>query len=291
MAENLEIIYEEDSKNAPLDATHMYLKQIGQYDLLTPEEEIKLAKEAQEGDIESRTKLVSSNLRLVVSIAKKYHKNVGMSFLDIVQEGNIGLMKSVDKYDPASGYRFSTYATWWIRQTISRAITNQANTIRVPAHMFDIQSKVSKASQKLHNELGREATIEEIANELNVSTEKVEEVYHLIHTPMSLDYTVGEDDDTSVGDLIADTETISPEEVAIQQERREAILKVLNTLSEKEKEVIMWRFGLTDGEAKTLEEVGAMYGVTKERIRQIEIKALRKLRQPFRQTLLKPHLN
>ena len=291
MAENLEIIYEEDSKNAPLDATHMYLKQIGQYDLLTPEEEIKLAKEAQEGDIESRTKLVSSNLRLVVSIAKKYHKNVGMSFLDIIQEGNIGLMKSVDKYDPASGYRFSTYATWWIRQTISRAITNQANTIRVPAHMFDIQSKVSKASQKLHNELGREATIEEIANELNVSTEKVEEVYHLIHTPMSLDYTVGEDDDTSVGDLIADTEAISPEEVAIQQERREAILKVLNTLSEKEKEVIMWRFGLTDGEAKTLEEVGTMYGVTKERIRQIEIKALRKLRQPFRQALLKPHLD
>lgn len=291
MAENLEIIYEEDSKNAPLDATHMYLKQIGQYDLLTPEEEIKLAKEAQAGDIESRTKLVSSNLRLVVSIAKKYHKNVGMSFLDIIQEGNIGLMKSVDKYDPASGYRFSTYATWWIRQTISRAITNQANTIRVPAHMFDIQSKVSKASQKLHNELGREATIEEIANELNVSTEKVEEVYHLIHTPMSLDYTIGEDDDTSVGDLIADTETISPEEIAIQQERREAILKVLNTLSEKEKEVIMWRFGLTDGEAKTLEEVGTMYGVTKERIRQIEIKALRKLRQPFRQALLKPHLD
>jgi RNA polymerase primary sigma factor len=291
MAENLEIIYEEDSKNAPLDATHMYLKQIGWYDLLTPEEEIKLAKEAQEGDVESRTKLVSSNLRLVVSIAKKYHKNVGMSFLDIIQEGNIGLMKSVDKYDPASGYRFSTYATWWIRQTISRAITNQANTIRVPAHMFDIQSKVSKASQKLHNELGREATIEEIANELNVSTEKVEEVYHLIHTPMSLDYTVGEDDDTSVGDLIADTEATSPEEVAIQQERREAILKVLNTLSEKEKEVIMWRFGLTDGEAKTLEEVGAMYGVTKERIRQIEIKALRKLRQPFRQALLKPHLD
>ena len=291
MAENLEIIYEEDSKNAPLDATHMYLKQIGQYDLLTPEEEIKLAKEAQEGDVESRTKLVSSNLRLVVSIAKKYHKNVGMSFLDIIQEGNIGLMKSVDKYDPASGYRFSTYATWWIRQTISRAITNQANTIRVPAHMFDIQSKVSKASQKLHNELGREATIEEIANELNVSTEKVEEVYHLIHTPMSLDYTVGEDDDTSIGDLIADAEAISPEEVAIQQERKEAILKVLNTLSEKEKEVIMWRFGLTDGEAKTLEEVGAMYGVTKERIRQIEIKALRKLRQPFRQALLKPHLD
>lgn len=291
MAENLEIIYEEDSKNAPLDATHMYLKQIGQYDLLTPEEEIKLAKEAQAGNVESRTKLVSSNLRLVVSVAKKYHKNVGMSFLDIIQEGNIGLMKSVDKYDPASGYRFSTYATWWIRQTISRAITNQANTIRVPAHMFDIQSKVSKASQKLHNELGREATIEEIANELNVSTEKVEEVYHLIHTPMSLDYTVGEDDDTSVGDLIADTEAISPEEVAIQQERREAILKVLNTLSEKEKEVIMWRFGLTDGEAKTLEEVGAMYGVTKERIRQIEIKALRKLRQPFRQALLKPHLD
>jgi RNA polymerase primary sigma factor len=157
--------------------------------------------------------------------------------------------------------------------------------------MFDIQSKVSKASQKLHNELGREATVEEIATELNVSAEKVEEVYHLVHTPMSLDYTIGEDDDTSIGDLIADTEAQSPEEMAIQQEKRKAILKVLDTLSEKEKEVIMWRFGLTDGEAKTLEEVGAIYGVTKERIRQIEIKALRKLRQPFRQALLKSHLD
>lgn len=287
MAEN----FTEDVKNAPLDATYIYLKQIGQYELLTPEEEVELAKAAQSGDKEARDKLINSNLRLVVSVAKKYHKNVGMSFLDIIQEGNVGLMKCIDKYDSSSGYRFSTYATWWIRQTISRAITNQANTIRVPAHMFDIQSKVSKASQKLHNELGREATIEEIATELNVSAEKVEEVYHLIHTPMSLDYTIGEDDDTSVGDLIADTEAQSPEEMAIQQEKRKAILKVLDTLSEKEKEVIMWRFGLTDGEAKTLEEVGAIYGVTKERIRQIEIKALRKLRQPFRQALLKSHLD
>ena len=291
MAENIELMYEEDLKNAPLDATYLYLKQIGEYDLLTPEEEAELALKAREGDLEAKKKLVNCNLRLVVSVAKKYHKNVGMSFLDIVQEGNIGLMKSVDKYDPSTGYRFSTYATWWIRQTISRAITNQSNTIRIPAHMFDIQSKVSKASQRLHSELGREATAHEIAKDLNISVEKVEEVYHLVHSPMSLDYTVGEDDDTSVGDLIADNNTISPEEMAIQQERREGVLKVLNTLAEKEKEVIMMRFGLDDGEPKTLEEVGKIYGVTKERIRQIEIKALRKLRQPFRQALLKVYLD
>lgn len=291
MAENIELMYEEDLKNAPLDATYLYLKQIGEYDLLTPEEEAELALKAREGDLEAKKKLVNCNLRLVVSVAKKYHKNVGMSFLDIVQEGNIGLMKSVDKYDPSTGYRFSTYATWWIRQTISRAITNQSNTIRIPAHMFDIQSKVSKASQRLHSELGREATAHEIAKDLNISVEKVEEVYHLVHSPMSLDYTVGEDDDTSVGDLIADNNTISPEEMAIQQERREGVLKVLGTLAEKEKEVIMMRFGLDDGEPKTLEEVGKIYGVTKERIRQIEIKALRKLRQPFRQALLKVYLD
>ena len=291
MAENIELMYEEDLKNAPLDATYLYLKQIGEYDLLTPEEEAELALKAREGDLEAKKKLVNCNLRLVVSVAKKYHKNVGMSFLDIVQEGNIGLMKSVDKYDPSTGYRFSTYATWWIRQTISRAITNQSNTIRIPAHMFDIQSKVSKASQRLHSELGREATAHEIAKDLNISVEKVEEVYHLVHSPMSLDYTVGEDDDTSVGDLIADNNTISPEEMAIQQERREGVLKVLSTLAEKEKEVIMMRFGLDDGEPKTLEEVGKIYGVTKERIRQIEIKALRKLRQPFRQALLKVYLD
>lgn len=291
MAENIELMYEEDLKNAPLDATYLYLKQIGEYDLLTPEEEAELALKAREGDLEAKKKLVNCNLRLVVSVAKKYHKNVGMSFLDIVQEGNIGLMKSVDKYDPSTGYRFSTYATWWIRQTISRAITNQSNTIRIPAHMFDIQSKVSKASQRLHSELGREATVHEIAKDLNISVEKVEEVYHLVHSPMSLDYTVGEDDDTSVGDLIADNNTISPEEMAIQQERREGVLKVLSTLAEKEKEVIMMRFGLDDGEPKTLEEVGKIYGVTKERIRQIEIKALRKLRQPFRQALLKVYLD
>lgn len=291
MTENIEFMYEEDLKNAPLDATYLYLKQIGEYDLLTPEEEMELALKSQSGDIEAKKKLINSNLRLVVSVAKKYHKNVGMSFLDIVQEGNIGLMKSVDKYDPSTGYRFSTYATWWIRQTISRAITNQSNTIRIPAHMFDIQSKVSKASQRLHGELGREATAQEIAKELNISVEKVEEVYHLVHNPMSLDYTVGEDDDTSVGELIADTNIVSPEEMAIQQERKEGVLKVLGTLAEKEKEVIMMRFGLDDGEPKTLEEVGKIYGVTKERIRQIEIKALRKLRQPFRQALLKVYLD
>lgn len=291
MTENTEIMFEADVKNAPLDATHIYLKEIGKYELLTPEKEVELAVAAQAGDKTARSQLVNSNLRLVVSIAKKYHQNAGMSFLDLIQEGNIGLMKSVDKYDPAQGYRFSTYATWWIRQTISRAITNQSGTIRVPAHMFDISNKVSKASQRLHNELNREPTAEEIAADLKIDVEKVKEVYHLAHSPMSLDYTVGEDDDTSIGDLIADNTAVAPDDMAIQKETRAAIIKVLDTLTEKEKEVIMLRFGIEDGEAKTLEDVGKLFGVTKERIRQIETKALRKLRQPLRQNILKSYID
>ena len=200
-------------------------------------------------------------------------------------------MKSIDKYDPSAGYRFSTYATWWIRQAISRAITNQANTIRIPAHMFDIQNKVSKASQKLHNEFGREPSLEEIAKELNVKIEKVEEVYHLIGSPISLDYSIGEDEDSNIGELIADTKNLSPDELIMTNQTREILLKVLDTLSQKEKEVIMWRFGFTDGNIKTLEEVGKIYGVTKERIRQIENKAFRKLRQPFRQEILKAYID
>ena len=283
------MVKETEISEVNLDATHLYLKEIGKYKLLTPEEEYAYAIAAQNGDISAKTALANANLRLVVSVAKKYHKNVGMSFLDIVQEGNLGLMKAIEKFNPDQGYRFSTYATWWIRQTISRAITNQANTIRVPAHMFEIQSKVSKAAQSLHNVLGREPTVEEIAEELKIDVEKVEEVFHLIHSPMSLDFTVGEDDDTSVGELVADDTIPTPDEAVIHQEKHDAIMKVLDTLSEQEKDVIKLRFGLEDGEAKTLAEVGELRGVTKERIRQIENKALRKLRQPFRQAILKDY--
>ena len=283
------MVKETEISEVNLDATHLYLKEIGKYELLTPEEEYAYAIAAQNGDISAKTALANANLRLVVSVAKKYHKNVGMSFLDIIQEGNLGLMKAIEKFNPDQGYRFSTYATWWIRQTISRAITNQANTIRVPAHMFEIQSKVSKAAQSLHNVLGREPTVEEIAEELKIEVDKVEEVFHLIHSPMSLDFTVGEDDDTSVGDLVADDTNPAPDDVVIHQEKHNAIMKVLNTLTEQEKNVIELRFGLEDGEAKTLAEVGELCGVTKERIRQIETKALRKLRQPFRQAILKDY--
>ena len=285
------MVKEAEISEVNLDATHLYLKEIGKYELLTPEEEYAYAIAAQNGDISAKTTLANANLRLVVSVAKKYHKNVGMSFLDIIQEGNLGLMKAIEKFNPDQGYRFSTYATWWIRQTISRAITNQANTIRVPAHMFEIQSKVSKSAQSLHNVLGREPTVEEIASDLKIEVEKVEEVFHLIHSPMSLDFTVGEDDDTSVGDLIADDANIPPEEMVIYQEKHNAIMKVLDTLTEQEKDVIKLRFGLDDGEAKTLAEVGELRGVTKERIRQIETKALRKLRQPFRLAILKDYVD
>lgn len=285
------MVKETEFSEVNLDATHLYLKEIGKYELLTPEEEYAYAIAAQNGDISAKTALANANLRLVVSVAKKYHKNVGMSFLDIIQEGNLGLMKAIEKFNPDQGYRFSTYATWWIRQTISRAITNQANTIRVPAHMFEIQSKVSKSAQSLHNVLGREPTVEEIATDLKIEVEKVEEVFHLIHSPMSLDFTVGEDDDTSVGDLIADDANIPPEEMVIHQEKHSAIMKVLDTLTEQEKDVIKLRFGLDDGEAKTLAEVGELRGVTKERIRQIETKALRKLRQPFRLAILKDYVD
>ena len=285
------MVKDNTSINAPLDATYQYLKEIGKYDLLTPEEELELALAAKAGDKTARTKLINSNLRLVVSVAKKYHNNTTMSFLDLIQEGNVGLMKSIDKYEPSQGYRFSTYATWWIRQTISRSLANQSNTIRLPVHIYDLQSRLAKAKQKLHNDLDREPTIEELAAELEVEVERIQEVYHIAQSPMSLDYSVGEDDDTSVGDLIADNNSLSPDELVINKEKKKAILKVLATLSESEQEVITLRFGLDNGEIKTLAEVGEIKGVTKERIRQIENKALRKLRQPLRQNILKSYLN
>ena len=286
-----EHIYETDTKNAPLDATYLYFKQIGNYPLLTPEEEVELITAAQNGDDKAREKVINSNLRLVVSIAKKYHNNVGLSFLDLIQEGNMGLTTCIDKFDVSQGYRFSTYATWWIRQAISKAIINQSNTIRMPAHLYDLSSKINKASQKLLNDLGREPTDDEIAQELGIKVEKIKDILNISKSPMSLDYTVGEDDDTSVGELIADDRIESPETIVINKEKHNAIMKVLNTLNEREREVISLRFGIEDGQNKSLEEVGEICGVTKERIRQIEIKALRKLRQPFRQSILQEYLN
>ena len=286
-----EHIYETDTKNAPLDATYLYFKQIGNYPLLTPEEEVELITAAQNGDDKAREKVINSNLRLVVSIAKKYHNNVGLSFLDLIQEGNMGLTTCIDKFDVSQGYRFSTYATWWIRQAISKAIINQSNTIRMPAHLYDLSSKINKASQKLLNDLGREPTDDEIAQELGIKVEKIKDILNISKSPMSLDYTVGEDDDTSVGELIADDRIESPETIAINKEKHNAIMKVLNTLNEREREVIILRFGIEDGQNKSLEEVGEICGVTKERIRQIEIKALRKVRQPFRQSILQEYLN
>ena len=288
---NNENIYETDTKNAPLDATYLYFKQIGNYPLLTPEEEVELITAAQNGDNKAREKVINSNLRLVVSIAKKYHNNAGLSFLDLIQEGNIGLTTCIDKFDVSQGYHFSTYATWWIRQAISKAIINKSNTIRMPAHMFDLSSKINKASQKLLNDLGREPTDDEIAQELEIKVEKIKDILNISKSPMSLDYTVGEDDDTSIGELIADDRIESPEAIVINKEKHNAIMKVLNTLNEREREVIILRFGIEDGQNKSLEEVGKICGVTKERIRQIEIKALRKLRHPFRQSILQEYLN
>lgn len=274
-----------------LDSIKIYLKDIGQYELLTAEKEVELAQAAQAGDKKARVDLINSNLRLVVSIAKKYNKNTSMSFLDLIQEGNLGLMKAVDKYDIAQGYRFSTYATWWIRQSISRAIINQSSTIRIPAHMTDITKKVSKSSQKLQIELGREPTEEEIAEDLGVPVEKVKDVFHLARSPLSLDNTIGDDEESCVGDLIADNNAINPNDAIEAEDKKDAIEKVLNTLTPKEKEIIILRFGLKDGRSHTLEEVGQTFDVTKERIRQIEDKALRKLRQPFRKNILQSYMD
>lgn len=274
-----------------LDSIKIYLKDIGQYELLTAEKEVELAQAAQAGDKKARVDLINSNLRLVVSIAKKYNKNTSMSFLDLIQEGNMGLMKAVDKYDIAQGYRFSTYATWWIRQSISRAIINQSGTIRIPAHMTDITKKVSKSSQKLQIELDREPTEEEIAEDLGVPVEKVKDVFHLARSPLSLDNTIGDDEESCVGDLIADNNAINPNDVIEAEDKKDAIEKVLNTLTPKEKEIIILRFGLKDGRSHTLEEVGQTFDVTKERIRQIEDKALRKLRQPFRKNVLQSYMD
>ena len=272
------------------DPVRMYLKEIGQIKLLTTEEELDLADRILEGDEEAKITLAEANLRLVVSIAKRYVGR-GMLFLDLIQEGNIGLMKAVEKFDVTKGYKFSTYATWWIRQAITRAIADQARTIRVPVHMVETINKLARIQRQLTLELNREPTEEELAKKMNTSIDKIREIYKISQEPVSLETPIGEEDDSHLGDFIKDEHNMSPEEYATNEMLKDEISDILLTLTEREEKVIRLRFGLEDGKARTLEEVGQMFGVTRERIRQIEAKALRKLRHPSRSRKLKDYLD
>ena len=271
------------------DPVRMYLKEIGRINLLSSDEEFEYAKLAEQGDEYAKNMLAESNLRLVVSIAKRYVGR-GMLFLDLIHEGNIGLMKAVDKFDPSKGYKFSTYATWWIRQAITRAIADQARTIRIPVHMVETINKLARVQRQLTQELNREPTDEEIAKKIGISVEKVREVYKISQDPVSLETPIGEEDDSHLGDFIKDERTMSPEEYATIEMLKEELSGVLLTLTEREEKVLRLRFGLDDGQCRTLEEVGQVFNVTRERIRQIEAKALRKLRHPSRSRKLKDFL-
>ena len=263
------------------DPVKMYLKDIGKVPLLTQEEEITLAKNAAAGDERAKNKLCEANLRLVVSIAKRYSGKNGMQFLDLIQEGNIGLLKAVEKFDYEKGFRFSTYATWWIRQSITRAMADQARTIRIPVHMVETINRLSRASKKLMQELGREPTPDEIANEMGVTVERIMEIQKIAQDPVSLEDPVG-DEDSKVADYVPDDSTIMPDDAATRSMLKNQLLSVLDTLKPREQKVIRLRYGLDDGTPKTLEQVGQEFNVTRERIRQIEAKALRKLRAPAR---------
>ena len=271
------------------DPVRMYLKEIGQLKLLTLDEESVLADRISEGDEEAKNILAEANLRLVVSIAKRYVGR-GMLFLDLIQEGNIGLMKAVDKFDVSKGYKFSTYATWWIRQAITRAIADQARTIRVPVHMVETINKLARIQRQLTLELNREPSEEELAKKMGTSVDKVREIYKISQDPVSLETPIGEEDDSHLGDFIKDERNLSPEEFATNEMLKDEISQVLETLTEREEKVIRLRFGLEDGKPRTLEEVGQMFGVTRERIRQIEAKALRKLRHPSRSRKLRDYM-
>ncbi|MGX1263701.1 RNA polymerase primary sigma factor [Rossellomorea marisflavi] len=271
------------------DPVRMYLKEIGRVDLLSAEEEINLAERIEEGDEEAKRRLAEANLRLVVSIAKRYVGR-GMLFLDLIQEGNMGLIKAVEKFDYRKGFKFSTYATWWIRQAITRAIADQARTIRIPVHMVETINKLIRVQRQLLQDLGREPAPEEIAEEMDLTPEKVREILKIAQEPVSLETPIGEEDDSHLGDFIEDAEAQSPSEHAAYELLKEQLEDVLDTLTDREENVLRLRFGLDDGRTRTLEEVGKVFGVTRERIRQIEAKALRKLRHPSRSKRLKDFL-
>ncbi|MEK3788232.1 MULTISPECIES: RNA polymerase sigma factor RpoD [Paenibacillus] len=271
------------------DPVRMYLKEIGRVPLLSADDEIELAKRIENGDEEAKRRLAEANLRLVVSIAKRYVGR-GMLFLDLIQEGNMGLIKAVEKFDHGKGFKFSTYATWWIRQAITRAIADQARTIRIPVHMVETINKLIRVSRQLLQELGREPTPEEVAAEMELSVEKVREIMKIAQEPVSLETPIGEEDDSHLGDFIEDQEALAPADAAAYELLKEQLEDVLDTLTEREENVLRLRFGLDDGRTRTLEEVGKVFGVTRERIRQIEAKALRKLRHPSRSKRLKDFL-
>ncbi|WP_246818164.1 RNA polymerase sigma factor RpoD [Aerococcus sp. HMSC072A12] len=282
---------EEDETSIPAnvkmnDPVRMYLKEIGRVSLLTADEEVALAKRIEEGDPIAKQELAEANLRLVVSIAKRYVGR-GMSFLDLIQEGNMGLMKAVEKFDYTKGFKFSTYATWWIRQAITRSIADQARTIRIPVHMVETINKLVRIQRQLLQDLGREPTPEEIGAEMDLPTEKVRNIMKISQETVSLETPIGEEDDSHLGDFIEDNEAMSPEDFTSQEMLKEQLNEVLDTLTDREENVLRLRFGLEDGQSKTLEQVGKQFGVTRERIRQIEAKALRKLRHPSRSKQLK----
>ena len=287
-SENMQRILEQEGLVD--DPVRLYLKEIGRVPLLTSEREHELAELMAAGDIEAKKALVEANLRLVVSIAKRYVGR-GMFFLDLIQEGNLGLMKAVDKFDYTKGYKFSTYATWWIRQAITRAIADQARTIRIPVHMVETIHKVSRYSRQLLQEYGREPTPEEIAKEMGISEAKVREIIKIAQEPVSLETPIGEEEDSHLGDFIPDDDAPAPAEAASFALMKEQLMEVLDTLTPREEKVLRLRFGLDDGHQRTLEEVGKVFNVTRERIRQIEAKALRKLRHPSRSKKLKDYID
>ena len=272
------------------DPVRMYLKEIGKIPLLTPEREMYLAEQITLGNKAAKDELIEANLRLVVSIAKR-HVGKGMYFLDLIQEGNLGLIKAVEKFDYSKGYKFSTYATWWIRQAITRAIADQARTIRIPVHMVETIHKVSRTARQLLQELGREPTTDEIAESLGITAEKVREIMKIAQDPVSLETPIGEEEDSHLGDFVEDSDSPAPSDSASYSLLREQLCNILHTLTPREEQVIKLRFGLEDGRPRTLEEVGKKFEITRERIRQIEAKALRKLRHPSRSKTLKDYLS